>query len=110
MATELVSSEGSVPVSRETLLKDLKRVVADADDLVRQVASAGANEFATRRGEIEAKLADARSRINELRESAAHSACKAAGVADDYVRKNPWKAIGYGAVAGVIVAFLISRR
>lgn len=110
MTTELIASEGSVRASRETLVRDLKRVVTDADDLVKQVASSSANEFATRRAGIEARLAEARSRINDLRVSAAESACKAADAANDYIRKNPWKAIGCGAVAGVIVAFLISRR
>lgn len=110
MTTELIASEGSVRASREALVRDLKRVVADADDLAKQVASSSANEFATRRAGIEAKLAEARSRINDLRASAAQSACKAADVANEYVRTNPWKAIGCGAVAGVIVALLISRR
>lgn len=110
MTTELTANEGSVRASREALARDLKRVVADADDLMKEVATSSATEFAARRAGIEARLAEARSRINDLRVSAAQSACKAADVANDYISKNPWKAIGCGAAAGFIVAFLISRR
>ena len=110
MTTELISSQGSLQASKEILLRDLKRVVGDADDLVKQVASSSAEEFAARRAGIEEKLAEARSRITDLRTSAARSACKAADAANDYIRDNPWKASSCGAVAGVIVALLVSRR
>ena len=110
MTTELISSRGNLQASKEILLRDLKRVVGDADDLVKQVASSSADEFTARRAGIEAKLAEARSRINDLRTSAARSACKAADAANGYIRDNPWKAISCGAVAGIIVALLVSRR
>ncbi len=110
MSTEVISNRGSLLASKEILLRDLKRVVSDADDLVKQVASSSADEFAARRAGIEERLAEARSRINDLRTSATRSACKAADAATGYIRENPLKAIGCGAVAGVIVALLISRR
>ena len=34
----------------------------------------------------------------------------AADAANGYIRENPWKAISCGAVAGIVVALLISRR
>ncbi len=110
MTTELISSQGTVQASKETLVRDIKRVVGDADDLVKQVASSSADEFAARRAAIEEKLAEARARINDLRRSATRSACKVADAANGYIRENPWKAISCGAVAGIIVALLISRR
>lgn len=110
MTTELISNRGNLHASKETLLKDLKRVVNDADDLVKQVASSSADELAARRAGVEEKLAEARARINELRTSAARCACRAADAATGYIRENPLKAIGCGAVAGIIVALLISRR
>lgn len=110
MTTELVASQGSVQASKDALVNDLKRVVGDADDLVKQMASSSAEEFAARRAGIEEKLAEARLRIKDLRTSAARSACKAADAATGYVRENPWKSISCGAVAGIIVALLVSRR
>ena len=81
MSTEVISNRGNLLASKEILLRDLKRVVSDADDLVKQVASSSADEFATRRAGIEERLAEARSRINDLRTSATRSACKAADAA-----------------------------
>ena len=109
MTTELAANHGSVKASRETLVKDLKRVVVDADDLAKQVAISTADEFAARRAGIEERLAEARSSLNELRISAGRSACQAVDATNGYIRENPWKAIGYAAFAGVIVA-LLSRR
>lgn len=34
----------------------------------------------------------------------------AAKAADDYVRANPWQAVGISAAVGVIVGMLITRR
>ena len=109
MTTELAPNQGSVEASKEALVKDLKRVVVDADDLVKQVAISSVDEFAARRAGIEAKLAEARTSINDLRISAGKSACRAVDATNGYIRENPWKAIGYAALTGVIVA-LLSRR
>jgi ElaB/YqjD/DUF883 family membrane-anchored ribosome-binding protein len=38
------------------------------------------------------------------------SARQAASTADDYVRDNPWQALGVAALVGVTIGFLASRR
>ena len=35
---------------------------------------------------------------------------QAARVTDDYVRDNPWQAVGIAAMAGLVLGILISRR
>ena len=81
MTADFLTNRGSLQASKEILLRDLKRVVSDADDLVKQVASSSVDEFAARRAGIEEKMAEARARINELRTSAATGVCKAADAA-----------------------------
>jgi ElaB/YqjD/DUF883 family membrane-anchored ribosome-binding protein len=50
-----------------------------------------------------AKLADASQPVfDRTRETAA--------VADDYVRGNPWTAVGVAIAAGVLVGFLAAKR
>lgn len=110
MTTELMTSQGSVQGSKDALVSDLKRVVGDADDLLKEMSSASAEEFSAARARIEAKLSQARSRINEARIEAAQRARYAADATNQYVRENPWKVAGVGVVAGLIAAFLISRR
>lgn len=108
--TELSTSPGSVQGSKDALVRDLKRVVCDADDLMKQVNHSTTEEFTAARSMMEAKLNEARARINEARIEAAKKASMAAGAAKEYIRENPWKVIGGGVVAGLIAAFVISRR
>jgi ElaB/YqjD/DUF883 family membrane-anchored ribosome-binding protein len=35
---------------------------------------------------------------------------QAVKVTDDYVHENPWRSIGIGAAAGLLIGFLAARR
>jgi ElaB/YqjD/DUF883 family membrane-anchored ribosome-binding protein len=110
MTTELIASHGTVQGSKEILVKDLKKVVGDADDLLKAAVNSTAEEFATARTNIEAKLGAAKSRLNEARSAVARKAGSAADATTEYVRENPWKLVVGAAVVGLITAFLIRRR
>ena len=110
MTTELTVSQGSVQSSRETLVNDLKRVVVDADGLLKEVVGSSADQLAAARLRIETSLAEARSRLKDARIAAIGKACSAADATQDYVRENPMKIIGVAALAGLLAAFLLSRR
>lgn len=110
MTTELSASHANVAGRKETLVKDLKGVVVDADELLKAVASSTAEDFAVARTQIERKLGEARSRLTDARIALGRQACDAADATNEYVRENPWKLIGVAAVAGLITAILLSRR
>ncbi|MDO9600752.1 MAG: DUF883 family protein [Rhodocyclaceae bacterium] len=110
MTTELIASHGTVQGSKKNLVKDLKKVVGDADDLLKAAVNSTAEEFATARTNIEAKLGAAKSRLNEARSAVARKAGSAADATTEYVRENPWKLVVVAAVVGLITAFLIRRR
>lgn len=110
MTDESIDSGGSLQVSRENLLSDLKNVLGDASDLAKQSASSNADESLAERAGIEEKLAEVKTRISNLRKSAAQTACRAGCAANAYIRNNPWKVISCGALAGVVVALLVRRR
>jgi ElaB/YqjD/DUF883 family membrane-anchored ribosome-binding protein len=92
MTTELAASQGSVQGSRDKLVNDFKRVVGDADVLLKEVVSSSADQ-----------LTAARSRI-------ASKACSAMGATQDYVRDNPIKIVGVAALAGLLAAYFLSAR
>ena len=48
--------------------------------------------------------------INNARDVPREKSKAAAKATDTYVKDNPWKAVGIGAVAGVILGLLINRR
>lgn len=110
MNIALFEHRGAIEVKKDRLVKDLKGVVADTDDLLQQVVNSTAEEFAATRTRIEGQLRDARSRLDAARIAVARKACDAADATQEYVRENPWKAFGIPAVAALIVFLLLSRR
>lgn len=110
MTTELDAGRGNVQGKKESLVKDLKSVVVDADDLLKEMAGAGADKFAAARTKIEGEMDVVRSRLGNARVAVTEKARHAAGVTNDYVKENPWRVLGITAAAGLIMGFLISRR
>ena len=97
-------------VNKEKLVADLKVVVADAEELLRATASAAGEKAAVARERIQASLATAKVKLNEAEQVLLEKTKVAAKVTDDYVRDNPWQAVGIAAVAGLVLGILISRR
>ena len=94
----------------DRLVNDLKVVISDAEELLRNTAGdvgATASELRVR---MQARLQQAKANLAQLQEAAVARA-KAAGVAaDDYVHDNPWRAIGAAAGVGLVIGLLIGRR
>ncbi|BDH45103.1 hypothetical protein TUM12370_11470 [Salmonella enterica subsp. enterica serovar Choleraesuis] len=55
-------------------------------------------------------LDDVRARLSQASDASYYRARQAVSRADDYVRERPWKGIGIGAAAGLVLGLLISRR
>ena len=110
MPKELTASDGSVQRTKEALLADLKRVVDDADALVKEMSDATAEEFSSTRSRFEAKLDEARSRIDDARILVTRKVCGAADATSAYLHENPGTVIGVATTVGLITAFLMMRR
>ena len=63
MTTELNAIEGT----KEKLVRDLRVVVADGDDLLKEVANSTAEQFSAARTKVEARLGEARSGLDDAR-------------------------------------------
>lgn len=96
--------------SLEGLVKDLKTVVADADELLNEVSNYTAEEYGTARLMIEGRLSEARSRLGIARSVVSKRAREAVDGTQEYVTENPWKVLGVAVAAGVIICAFISRR
>ncbi len=110
MATKRKSAAATSADSREELLEDLQRIMADAEDLIGATAKetgAAVEEVRTR---IRENLRAARARLSDAEESARASAHRAVSATDEYVRENPWSALGIAAAVGVLVGVLLNRR
>ena len=104
------AQSASNDVSKEKLVADLKVVVADAEELLRATASQAGEKVVAARERIQASLATAKVKLSDAERALLEKSKLAAKAADEYVRDNPWQAVGAAAVAGLVLGVLISRR
>lgn len=70
-------------------------------------ASRALSDFETQVGE---RITAARQSIKDMSRDLVGRARQSATATDDYVRAQPWKAIGIGAAVGVVLGMLFARR
>jgi len=97
-------------VNKDKLIEDLKVVAQDVEELLRATASATGDKLSEARARAEQSLRAARMHLSEASDEIADRTRAAATAADDYVRDNPWHAIGIAAGIGLAVGFLLARR
>ena len=97
-------------VTRGKLMEDLRAVVADAEELLKATADQTGERIAAARGKAEESVKAAKARLDE-QDAAVMAKTKAvAKCTEDYVRDNPWKAMGIAAAAGFVLRILVTRR
>jgi ElaB/YqjD/DUF883 family membrane-anchored ribosome-binding protein len=95
---------------RGKLVEDLKAVVADAEELLKATASQTGERIAAARAKAEESLKAAKVRLAEEEVAVMAKTNAAAKATEDYVRANPWKAMGIAAGAGFVLCLLATRR
>jgi len=106
--TESTTAAGRA--SRERLVEDLKVVVSDAEALLKATAHQTGEKIAEVRAKAEESLKTAKVRIAEEGKEIIEKAKSAAKSTDEFVHAHPWKAVGIGALAGLVFGILITRR
>jgi ElaB/YqjD/DUF883 family membrane-anchored ribosome-binding protein len=96
------------PATVDKLLEDLQAVVTDAEELLKATAGQAGEKVQEVRARAEESLSAARERLNEMREDALQQARELVSSGEEYVRRNPWQAVGIAAGAGLLVGLLIS--
>ncbi len=96
--------------TREQLVDDFATVLHETEDLLKKASHETGERAKDLRAQVDAKLLAAKLRLQELQGEAVDRAKDAARATDDYVRDNPWQAIGVAAAVGFLVGMLVSRR
>jgi ElaB/YqjD/DUF883 family membrane-anchored ribosome-binding protein len=96
--------------SRKAIVQDFGDVLGEAEALLRQAAKETGDKASDLRSQVEAKLLAAKVKLQDLQDDAIDQAKAAARATDDYVRDNPWQAIGAAVAVGFLVGMLVSRR
>jgi len=83
----------------DTLQSKKDRLVEDAQEVVRGIGS-----------KVDENLQNAKAGLTKAQAAVSEQARYAADYTDQYVHENPWKSIGFAAVAGLLVGILMSGR
>ena len=97
-------------VTTDSLIKDMKAVVGDAEDLLKATASQSGEQIVRIRARAEESLHAARTRIKDITEGAEAQALAAARDVNKQVHDNPWTAIGVAAGVAFVVGVLAGRK
>ena len=90
--------------------RDIQNVVSDAQDLLKTVQDTGSEKIGEMRAKMQAQIDAARQTLAELQQSVQDGAKVAINSTDEYVRANPWRAVGISAGIGALIGFLVARR
>ena len=96
--------------SKEKLVRDLQRVISDAEELLHATAGQTESKVVELRERIRSNLMDARHKLGDIEDAVKGKTKEVARVTDDYVHDHPWLAIGTAVSVGLVVGMLISRR
>lgn len=97
-------------ISADQLIDNLHAVIRDAENLLRATASQGGEAIDEVRTRAEESVRQAKERLADIEDEALQRAQVLASEADEYVRGNPWQAVGVAAVVGLVLGLLVSRR
>lgn len=90
--------------------RDVQNVVSEAQDLLKTVKDEGASRIEEVKSKVASQYDVAREKFGEIQATVQEGAKHAMTTTDEYVRSNPWRAVGIAAAAGAIIGFLASRR
>lgn len=95
---------------KDKLMADLRVVIADAEEILRLTANQAGEGMTDMRIRLQAKLQQAQSDLAQLQDIAVAQVKAAGRAADEFVRDNPWQAVGAAAGIGLVIGLLIGRR
>ncbi len=87
-----------------------RNLVADVEDLIKKVANVKDAEVAEIRAKVEDTLAKAKTSATQGIAVMRGQAEEVTEATDQYVRENPWAAIGIAAAVGIVIGFVAGRR
>jgi ElaB/YqjD/DUF883 family membrane-anchored ribosome-binding protein len=92
------------------MVDDFKAIVTDADDLLQATAKVSGESFNAVRAKFAERLKSAKMSLAEAEQQVVDKAKQAATATDNYVKGNPWTAVGIAAGIGILIGFLVAKR
>jgi ElaB/YqjD/DUF883 family membrane-anchored ribosome-binding protein len=105
-----MSENSANPVNRDKFVQDMRVVISDAEELLRATASQAGEKIGVARERIQDSLHQAKVKLAETEAVLRERAQQVARDGEEYVRDNPWRAIGIAAGIGLVLGLILSRR
>lgn len=96
--------------NKERLVNDLRTLVADAEELLKATATQAGEKISQARQKIEQSLTEGRKALADAEKTLVMKSKECAEIADDYVRENPWSAVGIAAAIGLLFGLMIRSK
>jgi ElaB/YqjD/DUF883 family membrane-anchored ribosome-binding protein len=97
-------------VNADRLVRDLRAIAADVDELVKSTAGNANEAIIEARERIESSLRIAKQNLENARLCAIEEAKNVAQSTDAYLRENVWKAIGVAGSIGLLLGAMVGLK
>jgi len=94
----------------EQLTRDFRVFVADCETLLKNATTLSSAGATVARAQLSDKMAAAKIKLDAMRMTAGDRAARTRATTEEFVRREPMKAIGYAVAAGAVLGMLMSRR
>lgn len=89
---------------------EFQNLVSDVEDIVKDTAALTGEDIARAKEKLGERISAAKKTLEEMGGTVVDQARKTAKATDTYVHDEPWKAVGIGAMVGLLLGFALSRR
>jgi ElaB/YqjD/DUF883 family membrane-anchored ribosome-binding protein len=89
---------------------EIRNLIADVEDLMARIADLKDADVVRVRNKVQRAIDATKQSLTEGADAVRQHAQGIATTTDDWVRDNPWQAVGIAALVGVVVGILATRR
>ena len=83
--------------ARGQMAADFRTMINDSEDLLQAAASVSGEGFGAARSKFEERVKNAKAMLADAAQP-------------DYIRANPWTAVGIAVAAGLLIGFFVAKR
>lgn len=95
---------------KQTLLNEIRTVLSEVENLYQAGAERSAEETQELKTRLQARLGAAQEKLQNLETRAVEQVKHHAQRADEYINEKPYYAMGFAALAGLVVGVLLNRK
>ena len=96
--------------AKSGLAREYHDFLTDVEHLISSATSLTSDDLVRAKARLTAHIVSARASVVDAGSAAVERARSGAKATDQYVRAQPWQAVGISAVAGILIGFMLGRR